>query len=187
MTSQVKGTVLMARQAFIYKKADDTDREKLLSQLGAVARTLMTSRPLPALWYPYALHDEINQAIVNVLGKGNMGILREAGAMGAEVNVRGIYRAVFLVASPEMIISKVDTVWKTHYSVGQAMVLSKGKKRVAIGLKEFPEKIEPVREIMLGWSKRLVEMCGGKNVVAAQDPSPPADPGLQLVFSVSWE
>lgn len=114
-------------------------------------------------WYPVAWLRELHSAAQRACDAGPQ-LARAIGYEAAGADLRGVYRFLASLLSPETLLSMTPRVWKTYWDGGQTkyLELRKGMARgYTFGCKGFDRSIW---ESIIGGSIAILEIGGAKNV-----------------------
>ncbi len=74
MTTKVKGAVLLSRSAYVKAEFGTDAWDRVLQKLPEDSRRDLKGIILSSSWYPFEINKELDQAIVNVVGGGNLNV-----------------------------------------------------------------------------------------------------------------
>jgi hypothetical protein len=167
--ANVKGLALVACGNYLKEHFSETELNKVRMQIGD-ARYSMLMDPLVGSMYPMDDFIMINTAIADILGRGNISILREIGRASADEANRGIYRIFFKVGSPQFIIKKAAVIFSKYYDKGNLSVKEMGDTNTTVELVDFDykDKTKYICTRVEGWVERTLDITSGKKVTTHQ-------------------
>ena len=169
MTVQVKGAVLLSRKALVCKEYGDDAWERVLATLLEESRKQFRGLVLSASWYPFALNEEIDRAIVDVEGGGDLNIFRKIGVKSAQENLRGPHKAFLTPGEPMKFLEQSDRIYRFYYDVGYREFEATGSSSGVITTYEAETFSETDCLTVIGWYEEALKMCGAKQVVMTEE------------------
>jgi len=161
---------------------------KLLSRLPKDAAEIWLGPPLANMSYPFSAF----KLMVDDLSK-EAGIVKEAETARlyefiADNSLNILYKAFFQLANPSFVIRNYPKLWTRFFETGkvEVPVAEKGHAIVKFILPEiFLDWISPA---CLGYSKKAVEMAGGRNLVVQQKSrSSLPDNIWEIAYELRWD
>jgi len=128
-----------------------------------VGQALRTGGVAATGWYPVAWLRELHGATQRACGAGPQ-LARAIGHEAAGADLRGVYRFLASLVSPETLISMTPRLWNTYWDGGQTkfLELRMGMSRgCTSGCRGFDRSIW---ESIIGGSIAILEMGGAKHV-----------------------
>ncbi len=163
--ANVKGSVLRSRVDFVEKKFGHERLDLVLGILSEEDRHTLKRGLLPAQWYPFALGERLEKAILQVLGEEGRSIFMELGRRSAMYNLGGVHQVFVRAGEPHHLLSRAPAIYKLYYDSGTRTYEKTGEdacRLVTSGTEDFSEGDCLT---VMGWHERAVEICGGRNVV----------------------
>jgi len=160
----VRGNVLDIRLKYIEIKADAEQRNKILDSLSPEFKAEIKKGIKAQEWYAFEYYIQFNRVIDRVLGKGDLQLIVDLGAFSAELALQGIYRFFYKLGSPEFLMKNTAYIWKNYFINGEITLesIEPYKARVVVENTEIPSHEHCLA--IVGWIKRALEICGGKEV-----------------------
>ena len=161
---------------------------RLLARLPSDAAEIWVGQPLANLSYPFSAF----KCMVADLSK-EAGMLKEAETARlyefiADSSLNILYKAFFQLANPSFVIRNYPKLWARFFESGtvEVPIAEKGHAVVKFILPEiFLDWISPA---CLGFSKKAVEMAGGRNLVIQQkSKSLLPDNIWEIVYELRWD
>ena len=97
---QVKGAALVSTIAYIKLKHGEEGFEKVLSKMSEEDREILSEPIMEPIWYPFRLYVNLTQKVDQVFGIGDLSLVREVGAFGADHDLKTIYKIFYKLGSP---------------------------------------------------------------------------------------
>ena len=161
---QVKGVALVSTIAYIKTKHGEEGFEKVLNKLAEEDREILSEPIMEPIWYPFRLYVNLTQTVDQVFGIGDLSLAREVGAFGADHDLKTIYKIFYKLGSPQFIIKQVARVFSSYFDVGNAIVIKSESKSCVVELHDFPALSSVFIQRVRGFTKKTIELSGGKNV-----------------------
>jgi hypothetical protein len=183
--SQVKGSNLLNRQAFVLDRFDQAAWQGVLSSLPNEDSTRLSPRILASAWYPFDLYNRLDQAICDVLADGDLEICRILGADSARRALSGTYRA-YLKDGPEPLLQRLALLHRTFYDAGSMEVTHLSTGQCAIRATYVPRSTRTNCLVAQGFYRTVVEMSGGHHVQVSEGNCSASGAPLCL-FNIRWQ
>ncbi len=167
---KVQGSLIKSRMLYLQMKHGIPALKRVLASLPEEDRAVLTKTVFVGEWYRLSLLTRLDAAIFRELGAVNPRLAEELGAFSAEVNLGGMYESL-MQRDVESFLERTAVVSPTFQSFGSAHYeagKSQGDFREAsISLRY--DTAPPVKYCQsgIGYFKRAVELCGGRNVLVA--------------------
>ncbi len=162
---EVKGEAILSIPIFILKKAGMKQYNQWLASISPEARKVYSSPIHKGDWFP------LNEIMVEPTVKAcdlffisNKRGAWECGRYSAEYGLKGIYKVLVKLASPQILIKKAGPILASYYKPSSLEVVESDKYSAVIRITDFPEIHEIIEYRMGGWIERAAEICGCKNV-----------------------
>ena len=126
----LKGNVFIARREYIKANCSLEQSQYIFDNISKEAQLILSKEILAIKWYEEKIEIEINQAIMRVMGNNDIHFLEQVGAFGADFNMKGIYKVLFKVVTPPMLVKKIPSLYKQLHSKGKLIVGMLSEKRV---------------------------------------------------------
>jgi hypothetical protein len=161
---------------------------RLLARLPSDAAEIWMGPPMAYLSYPFSAF----KILVTNLAK-EAGIVKEAETARlyefiADSSLNVLYKTFFQLANPSFVIKNYPKLWSRFFETGTVEVplAEKGHAIVKFILPEiFLDWISPA---CLGYSKKAVEMAGGRNLVVHQKSRSSLQDNLwEIIYELRWD
>ncbi len=184
---EVKGEALLSIPLFILKKFGRESFDRWFSTLSPEAREIYKSPINKTDWFPLRTAlVEPTQALCDVLFNKSARGAWECGRYSAEYGLKGIYKVLVKMSSPQILIKKAGPILMNYYRPSNIEVTSDDSTHVVVRITEFPEMSRVVEYRIAGWMERAIEICGSMNVTVNITKSlTNRDPYSE--FSISWK
>lgn len=161
----LKGSGWLGALALIKEKAGTEGLERVKAKLSEDDRALIFGKPiLPVSWLDYGAYIRCMLVADQVIGTGSKALLAEAAHFAAEKNLKGLYRFLIAISSPQGAIAKAPLIWRQYHDVGTITIVATGKGFVDVKLTDWPD-IPLYHDISHGaFMETAVEIAGGRNV-----------------------
>ncbi len=183
--SQVKGSNLLNRHAFVRESFGPEAWDKVLASLTDEDARLLTPRILASSWYPFDLYNRLDQAMCQVLAAGNIELCRTLGEDSARRALSGTYR-LYRKDGAEAILRRLAILHRSFYDSGSMDVTHLGQGHCAIRTVYVPRSTLTNCLVATGFYRTVVEMCGGLDVHVSEGNCS-AHGARFCLFNVRWE
>ncbi|HVY49785.1 MAG TPA: hypothetical protein VHB21_28015 [Minicystis sp.] len=137
---------------------------------------------LPMGWYPIAWYAALHVAARAEFGAG---ISREVGKEAARQDVTSLYRFILKFFSPETLLAQSKRVFGLFCDGGRCTVEASRKGFARILYDGCPGANRGVWDNVLGGTEALVEVCGGRAVLA-KIVAGGTDKDAEMTAEVTW-
>jgi hypothetical protein len=161
---QIKGTALSSAERYVREQFGEPAWRRVLATLAPEDRQQIENGVLVSAWYPFALFMRIVRELEAQFGARVPRLHREMGRAAAEYGLTTFYKVFFKVGSPQFIISRVASVWRTYNSSGELTAPVSEKGHAVVELSGFAEPARELCERLPGFFERTVELSGGRDV-----------------------
>ena len=185
---KARGPNFVYTKKFVLQEYGAEVWEKLLASLPADAKEIWLGPPLANRSYPFVSFKQM----VNALSKEN-GNMKEAETARlyefiADSSLSILYKAFFHFSNPSFVIKNYPKLWDRFFEAGkvEVPVAEKGHAIVKFTLPEiFLDWISPA---CLGFSKKAVEMAGGKKMTMQQKSKSMLQDNLwEISYDLKWD
>ncbi len=174
---QVKGRSL--KQTFDYLK-EKFGEQKLLSFLDKYQEFESINFCSDIDWYPVESFISLLEKSDSFFGYCDLSILEDMGAFAAKKSFESSHK-LFTGMKPSTLFTNAPMIFSTYYSDGKAEAEFIKDSRVKLSLLNFPCSTHLSKRI-LGWSKGVIALTGGKNVKGNELPCKNG-----LIFLFEWD
>jgi hypothetical protein len=183
---QVKGGVLIDAMSLRKARLGEKEHFRLLGLLDPETKKIFQGRLISTEWYPLDAWVDFIEVDVRELWKGNPKGLIEASEKVIEKQLRGIYRFLIKLGSPESIIKRL-TVINSTYLKGievQPTIVAPGK--AVIRYRGLEKRHKVIEYTFIGFYRKALEISGAKNFEASITTSI-ADGKGYFELTVTWD
>jgi predicted hydrocarbon binding protein len=161
---RVKGTILLARLAFVRARGGEHAVHGVLARLPQDDREQLSGLTLAMSWYPFELNVRLDAAIAHELGGDS--VYRALGVESASQALSSTFRNFARGRDPHGLLKHVAQIHRMYKDSGY-MTYEWADKNVAV-LRTFDCKSFSAPDCLtnLGWHERAVELCGGRSARA---------------------
>jgi hypothetical protein len=183
---EVNGEALLSIPLFIQKKFGNEGYEKWFSTLSPTAKKIYQSPIHKDDWFSLQTAlVEPTLAMCDVLFNKSVRGAWECGRYSAEYGLKGIYKVLVKLSSPEVLIKKAGPILINYYRPGKIEVTDSNSTHVVACITEFPEMSRVVEYRIAGWMERAIEICGSMNVTVNITKSLTNNDSC-TEYSISW-
>lgn len=168
MTMRVKGAVLLARSAFVRAELGEPAWQRVLEQTSENTRRQIGRAILSASWYPFAVNQEVDEAILKVLGRGDRRIFERMGAWSAGENLEGAHKSFLSPGDPQAFLARSGAIHRTYYDQGHREYQATGPTSGVMTTYDAETFSAADCLTVVGWHTRALEMCGARDVVVVE-------------------
>lgn len=165
---QIKGTILKSRLAFIEQHWGREGVDRVLAALPdddqKTLRTILTVK-----WYPFAIGERLDAAIVDVLGGGRTEIFERLGAASADANLGSVHKQFLAPGKPQVFLGKAPQIYGFYYETGSRSYEATGPSSGVITTRGAETFSVPDCLTVIGWYKRALELCGAQGISIVED------------------
>ena len=179
---RVKGSMLM----FVVKGIRGGGIENFERFLTDGDRELAAQKILPISWYPFESYKRMLDALVAVVARGDMNVVRQWGRDYGSTIIDGIYRSTIVDGSPYQSLKKYEQRFASFYDFGVVEVTDAGPGTSEVVLRDFDPEWEAIYQLIHGWFGRTAELAGARNPrVEFTSRSWTGDP--HTGYSITWQ
>ena len=161
----VKGSAISSRCLWVRLHHGDEGVKEVARRVGAATRAALDCGAVDkAAWYPFDVFVDLNEAIDQVFGAGDLALVRTLGRFGAEANLRTILRLFYMVGTVKWVLDRAARLWDLHYDSGKLLIVRKPGNEVEMRIVRFATPHRAHCLSVAGWAERSVELSGGKDV-----------------------
>lgn len=165
----VKGSVVLARRAFVRKHFGKEAWEEVLARLPPDDQSALRGMVLSVGWFPFKLGERLDEAIVQVIGKGDEGVFERIGAVSAEENLGGPHRRFLVHGDPHAFLRQAPEIYKFYYDAGRRTYEHTGAKSGLITTYDADTFSRVDCLTVAGWHRRALELCGMHDVRVSEE------------------
>jgi len=161
---QVKGSTILARLAFFDERGGREAEERVVARLSPEFQEEIQQGVLASRWYPIDMFIELNRAMDQEFGTGDLSFIRELGRLVAKAVLSGVYKAFAKPGDPRFLFERAAAIWDQFYDSGKLTIADEGDNAIRAFLEDFAK---PAREHCLavtGWIEGNLEFAGAKEI-----------------------
>ena len=183
---EVKGEALISIPLFILKKFGKKGYDQWYSILPEPSKKIFQSPIDKTAWFPLecAMVEPTLLMCETFFNKSLRGAW-ECGRYSAEYGLKGIYKVLVKMSSPQILIRKAGPILLNYYRTGKVEVTDVSPNHVVVCISEFPEMKKVMEYRIAGWMERALEICGCLNVTVKIVKSL-ADHDFCTEYSITW-
>ena len=185
MTNQVKGAAILARRTFVSEEFGTGAWQKILDSLPEEDREILEGTILASTWHPFEFNDQLDRAIVKVLGDGAREIFEKIGRASAKQNLTGPHKAFMARRDPAWFLSATNRIYDFYYDTGHRTYESTGPTSGVMTTYDAEAVTETDCLTVIGWYKEALEMCGANQVEMVEETCR-ARGGEVCRYRISW-
>jgi len=183
---QIRGSVIHARKAFVEAHFGQEAWKRVLQELDEESRKVVEGLMVSAGWYPFEVGKDLDEAIVNVLGKGDPKIFEDIGVQSAKENLTKDHKSFLSPGNPHGFMSLANTIYQFYYDTGRRTYEKTGDTSGVMTTYEAETFSVPDCMTVIGWYKEALRMCGAKNVKMEEETCR-AKGGDCCRYRIEWE
>ena len=181
---QIRGTVLKSRLAYVEDVAGKDGLARVLGALPPEDQKVFRM-VLPISWYPFALGERLDQAIVAVLGGGDPRYFEKLGESSAAKNLATAHRAYLTKGDAHGFLAKAPQIYRMYYEVGRREYTRTGEREGVITTYDAETFSVPDCGTIVGWYRKALEMCAVQGVRVVEEECR-AKGAPHCRYRVSW-
>lgn len=159
---KVKGGAIQSRLAFVRENGGEETAGRVLARLTEEDRKAC-AHVLVGAWYPFELNERIDTAIAAEMAMGdNVFVLM--GEKSAAHNLGSTHRAFISDRDPHGLLRRATHIYQAYYDTGRRTYERLDDKKAALRTHDSETFSKHDCLTVVGWHKKAIEMCGGKNV-----------------------
>ncbi|MBI4853359.1 MAG: hypothetical protein HY819_16320 [Acidobacteria bacterium] len=181
----IQGSLLKARMLYIHVNHGAVAVKQVLETLPQETKELLSKPIYIGEWYPIAALMLLDRAISNVLASGSDKVFEDLGTFSAGVNLSGAYEPLTRKNIQEF-LELTAVLHKTYQDFGDAQYLKLANNAALV---QFQYPVVPPENFCrsgLGYFRRAVELCGGKNALVRKT-SCQRQNDLFCEFRIEWQ
>ena len=158
----VKGGVIQARLAFVREQRGDDAVRRVLERLSEADRK-ECAHVLAASWYPFALNERLDDGIAAEMAMGE-NVFLLMGEKSAAHNLGSTHRVFITDRDPHGLLRRAAQIYQAYYDTGRRTYERLGDTKAVLRTFESQTFSKHDCLTVVGWHRKAIEMCGGKNV-----------------------
>ena len=185
MSTRVKGAVLLARGAFVRDEFGEAAWKRVVEGTSEGARRVLGGSILSASWYPFQVNQELDEAILKVVGRGDRSIFKKLGAWSARQNLSGAHKSFLAPGDPQAFLARTGSIYRSYYDQGHRTYEASGPTSGVMTTYDAGTFSANDCLTVVGWYEEALTMCGARDVVIAEQ-SCRASGAPQCRYQLRW-
>lgn len=165
----IKGNALLSRIAFVKEQYGERMWNEVLTQLTPEDRSRIERTVAPAGWYPFEMGERLEKAIVKVVGKGDIRVFEQMGAVSARTSLTGVHKHFLQPRDPQSFLSKAGLLYRLYYDKGRREYQSTGPHSASLTTYEAEQFSEADCHTVIGYQREALTMCGAHNIQITEE------------------
>ena len=161
---QVKGTAIKFMPEFIMKKFGEAKYRQWLDSLPPNSKDIYSSNILATSWY--SLKDSFSIPIAKICelfyGSNPRGAW-ESGRYSADFGLKGVYKVLVKLGSPETLAKRAGSVIQKYYDQSSIECVKAEKNHAVLRVVRFSEWDKYIENRIGGYMERAIEISGGRS------------------------
>lgn len=184
---RAKGVSFLYARTYIVAKYGQETWEKVVQSMPPASKEVWAYSLLVTNEYPFEAFKDMMSSLTRVLKTAKDAELAAIYEYIADQSLNRMYKMFFRLAYPSFVIKNYPSLWKMFFNAGrvEVPVAEKGHATVRFLLPEiFNDWLPPA---CLGYSKKAVEMAGGRDLKLDRVSSGKKGEGLwETVYELRW-
>ena len=184
---EVKGEAILSRPLFILKKIGSKGYNRWLDCISPEAKKVYSKPINKNDWFPLKkIMIEPTKKCCEMFFNNSNRAAWECGRYSAEYGLKGIYKVLVKLATPQILIKKAGPILTSYYKPSSLEIVESGKNYVVVRITDFSEMDKIIEYRIGGWMERAIEICGCTNVtINITNSLAENDPFTE--YKVSWK
>ena len=186
-TVMAKGVNFLFARKYIENKYSPETWGRIMQALSGESKTVWTGVLLAGSEYPFAAFKEMIIALNNELKTAKDPEIAAIYEYIADQSLSKTYKIFFKLANPSFVIKNYPKLWNMFFNTGtvEVQVAESGHAVLKFLLPEiFNDWLPPA---CLGYSKKAVEMAGGRNLVMKKNSAGIISDDLwETIYELRW-
>ena len=182
-----KGPNFVYAKEFIQKEYGEVVWKSLMASLSPEESAIWMGSPLVHEIYPFRIFKSLIYALSKLLGKREDSETAIMYEYIADRSLNLLYKLFFRFADPSFVIKNYPRLWIRFFDSGNVEVPLSEKSHAVLKF-TLPEIfLDWIYPACLGYSKKAVEMAGGKNLtVVEKSKTILPDNSWEIVYELNW-
>ena len=182
---EIKGSILESRLQFVKERFGEQAVERVISSLPATDQSTLRNPINKDGWYHFQLAQNLDDAIVQVIGKGDARLFEEMGAASAQQNLSGTQKFYLDLGNPQGFMLRAPLIYHVYYDKGWRDYKPTGPTTGVMTTYEAETYSAADCMTVMGWYKQALKMCGANDAVIVEETCR-ARGGDCCRYLVSW-
>ena len=161
-TGRVKGGAVQSRLEFVRDRGGDEAVQRVLARLSEADRKVC-SQLLTGAWYPFELNARLDEAIAAEMDIGDRVFLL-MGEKSAAHNLSASHRVFVTDRDPQGLLKRTAQIYQSYYDTGRREYERTADNKAILRTYDSATFSKHDCLTVVGWHRKAIEMCGGKNV-----------------------
>jgi uncharacterized protein (TIGR02265 family) len=182
---EIKGSILESRLQFVKERFGEQAVERVISSLPATDQAPLRNPINKDGWYHFQIAQKLDDAIVQVIGKGDARLFEEMGAASAQQNLSGTQKFYLDLGNPQGFMLRAPLIYHVYYDKGWRDYKPTGPTTGVMTTYEAETYSAADCMTVMGWYKQALRMCGANDAVIVEETCR-ARGGDYCRYLVSW-
>jgi hypothetical protein len=175
---RVRGRIITPGRAYVKEKFGENGWQRVLDRMAPADRQIVDGLIPSESWYEVDLYNRFFDAILAEFAGEQDNLAFHIGRCAAEMNVPLFHRMLMRFGSPNGMFHRAAALWKEYFDDGRMEVIERGDNHTRVML--YDDNVRPwfPREMLPGWSSKVIEMTGHEVVTvrlaATHEGTPPS-------------
>jgi hypothetical protein len=180
-----KGVNLVHLREFTQSRFGEEAWHQVLDRVKPETREIFFRRIHPSARYAYGSYVDVLQVVVARFLGGDIRRAAEIGAYDMEASLNTIYRALYRVGSPSIIIRMSARLWRLYFNVGSMVIEEVGRGFARARIDDFVPPAEVCCWDIQGSIVRALELSGASDV-KTEHTECPLRGGATMRYDSTW-
>ena len=182
---EIKGSILESRLQFVKERFGEQAVDRVISALPASDQETLRNPINKDGWYHFQTAQNLDGAIVQVIGKGDARLFEEMGAASAQQNLSGTQKFYLDLGNPQGFMLRAPLIYHVYYNKGWRDYKPTGPTTGVMTTYEAETYSTADCMTVMGWYKQALSMCGANDAVIVEETCR-ARGGDYCRYLVSW-
>ena len=161
---EIKGSILESRLQFVKDRFGEQAVEDVISALPPSDQATLRKPLNGAGWYHFQTGQKLDDAIVQVIGKGDASLFEEIGAASAQLSLSGTQKFYLDLGNPQGFMLRAPLIYHVYYDKGWRDYKPTGPTTGMMTTYDADTYSAADCMTVMGWYKQALRMCGAKDV-----------------------
>ena len=161
---EIKGSILESRLQFVKERFGEQAVERVISALSDSDQATLRKPLNSAGWYHFQTCQNLDDAIVRVIGKGDARLFEAMGAASAQLNLSGTQKFYLDLGNPQGFMLRAPLIYHVYYDKGWRDYRATGPNAGVMSTYEAETYSTTDCMTVMGWYKQALRMCGATDV-----------------------
>jgi uncharacterized protein (TIGR02265 family) len=166
---EIKGAILESRMQFVRDRFGADALEGVLGALSNSDQGVLRKPINPSGWYNFQICQRLDDAIVQVIGKGDARLFEEMGAASAQQNLNGVQKFYLDPGNPQGFMLRAPLIYNVYYDKGWRDYKATGPTSGIMTTFEAETYSAADCMTVMGWYKQALKMCGARAVEIVEE------------------